>query len=77
MAKKTRFRQYLPVFIRDNWTCQYCGKDLIASGDALLQATVDHVVAQSLGGSGQHEKLGHIVCGMQSDERRFPYVKHT
>lgn len=33
------------LFNRDNWTCQYCGRDLTSE-----TATVDHVIPKSRGG---------------------------
>ncbi len=53
------FRNRIPVFMRDGWLCRYCGKDLLADGDALLQATVDHVMPVSLGGPNN---AGNLVA---------------
>lgn len=46
------------VFIRDNWTCQYCDRKLSES-----QATADHVIPKSRGGANRFD---NVVCACQS-----------
>lgn len=45
------------VFERDRGVCQYCGVDLLASFSSYWSATVDHVVAVSVGGGDSLENL--------------------
>jgi hypothetical protein len=40
------------IFIRDNFTCQYCGREL-----SLSQCTIDHVIPKSKGGDWSWENL--------------------
>ena len=60
MAKNSQFRNRLPVFIRDDWRCQFCGKDLLADEQSLRQATVDHFIPTKLGGNGNNKNL--VAC---------------
>lgn len=34
------------VFVRDNFTCVYCGRDLLADPDHLIGSATDHIVPQ-------------------------------
>jgi len=43
------------IFIRDNFTCQYCGREL-----SLSQCTIDHVIPKSKGGDWSWENL--VTC---------------
>ncbi|WP_456455398.1 HNH endonuclease [Thermovibrio sp.] len=51
------------IFIRDNFTCAYCGKALKDS-----EATVDHVVPKSRGGKWEWENL--ITCCKDCNQRK-------
>lgn len=41
------------VWKRDKWRCRYCGENLLGTG----QATVDHVIPKSKGGSNRMANL--------------------
>ena len=45
-----RLRHRVETYRGDGFRCVYCGKDLLADSDSLLLATVDHIVAQAVGG---------------------------
>jgi hypothetical protein len=45
------------VFKRDKGYCQYCGDDLLSSFSRFHSATVDHLVAVSVGGNDKPENL--------------------
>lgn len=51
------------VFERDNGKCQYCDSDLLSSFSTYWSATVDHVVAVSVGGDDNHENLKLCCTG--------------
>lgn len=38
------------VFARDNYQCQYCGRDLLADVEVFSAAVLDHVTPRSAGG---------------------------
>lgn len=48
------------VLARDDWTCQYCGVDLLATFSSYWSATADHVHAASAGGSDDSANL--VAC---------------
>ena len=50
------------VLARDNFQCQYCGKDLAAR-----EATMDHVIPRTQGGKSEWE---NIVCACSACNRR-------
>jgi 5-methylcytosine-specific restriction endonuclease McrA len=46
-----------PIQKRDNYICQYCGKDGLASLDNWHDSTKDHFIPQSQGGTSSPENL--------------------
>src|SRR5262249_51242056 len=42
---------------RDNYICQYCGKDGLSSVENWHDCTVDHVIPRKRGGTDLHENL--------------------
>ena len=48
-----------PVFVAARFCCQYCGADLLASVDAFVSITRDHLVSRSHGGKS---RLRNLVC---------------
>jgi hypothetical protein len=46
----------------DGFRCVYCGKDLLADSDALLLATVDHIVPLAAGGGNGQENRATCCC---------------
>ena len=77
MAKNSQFRNRLPVFIRDDWRCQFCGKDLLADEQSLRQATVDHFIPTKLGGNGNNKNL--VACCFLCNQAKgsFPVAEAT
>lgn len=52
------FSEYrLRVFARDGFVCQYCGLDMLRDASTLSQASVDHVIPRSKGGSDHPDNL--------------------
>ncbi len=51
------------VFIRDNFTCAYCGKTVKDS-----EATVDHLIPKSRGGKWEWENL--VTCCSQCNQKK-------
>jgi 5-methylcytosine-specific restriction endonuclease McrA len=45
------------VFRRDNGRCRYCGLDLLQSYSTFASATVDHLIARSVGGTDAPRNL--------------------
>lgn len=50
--------KHYAVHSRDQWICQLCGKDMLASLDAMMSITVDHVMPK---GSGGGDNQGNLV----------------
>lgn len=48
------------IMARDNYTCVYCGCDLLASLDALINSSIDHVVPRAAGGT--HDTTNLVAC---------------
>jgi 5-methylcytosine-specific restriction endonuclease McrA len=46
-----------PVQRRDNYICQYCGKDGLASAENWHDSTVDHVLPRKHGGTDDPHNL--------------------
>lgn len=53
MKQPVKGRQRLRIFERDDWTCQYCGTRIFGREEA----TIDHSIPSSLGGSHDDENL--------------------
>ena len=51
------------IFVRDQWTCQYCGKSLTEK-----EATVDHVYPKSLGGTWSWNNL--VTCCPDCNQKK-------
>ena len=51
------------VFIRDNFTCAYCGKTVKDN-----EATIDHIVPKSRGGKWQWENL--VTCCSECNQKK-------
>lgn len=51
--KSGKSRQRTRVLDRDAWTCQYCGARLFTNEEA----TIDHIIPVSLGGSNEDSNL--------------------
>lgn len=49
-----------PLLVEAEFKCEYCGSDLLASVDAFMSITRDHLVARSHGGSNRRENL--VLC---------------
>jgi len=45
------------VFRRDNGFCRYCGVDLLQTYSTFSSATVDHLIARSVGGNDEPTNL--------------------
>jgi 5-methylcytosine-specific restriction endonuclease McrA len=57
-------RNYLrdELFIRDNFTCQYCGADLLANFESFVMVARDHVTPRAIGGrDGSGNRV--VSCG--------------
>lgn len=48
------------IYARDGYRCAYCGCDLLGSLDALMGASIDHVVPKSKGGTNDVSNL--VAC---------------
>ncbi len=46
MSKKETFEYYRRTFVRDNYRCVYCGRDMLGSLDDWLSLEVDHLIAR-------------------------------
>ena len=57
------------VFIRDNYTCQYCGKAFKKH-----QLTVDHVIPESRGGKTTWDNI--VSCCRKCNARKDDYYLH-
>jgi len=63
-----------PLLVEAGFRCQYCGADLLASVDAFLSITRDHLVARSHGGNGRRPNL--IVCCSACDKLKGGDLVH-
>jgi HNH endonuclease len=54
---RVHYKLWQQVFERDNGICQYCDADILSSFSTYWSATVDHVLAVSVGGEDTLENL--------------------
>lgn len=59
MSGKLKWRRRRRVFRRDNYICQYCGRDLLASFEAYKSRTVDHFIPVL---EGRDNDIDNLVC---------------
>lgn len=45
------------VFLRDRFTCQFCGRSALKGDVSILELTLDHFSPQELGGNNAEENL--------------------
>lgn len=59
------------LFIRDNFTCQYCGKKIDKDG------SIDHVIPKSKGGASTYDNCvtSCIICNNKKDNRSCKEAK--
>ena len=57
------------IFVRDNYTCMYCGKPLPAK-----KLTLDHIIPESKGGPGTWENL--VSCCWPCNEKKGNKMLH-
>jgi len=62
------------LLVEAGFRCQYCGADLLASVDAFLSITRDHLVARAHGGTGRRPNL--IVCCSACDKLKGGDLVH-
>lgn len=62
-----------PVQKRDNYICQYCGKDGLASLDNWHDCRIDHFIPRKYGGTDDHDNLvtSCSYCNAIKGGRRF------
>ena len=58
----SRLRHRVETYRCDGFKCVYCGKDLLADSDALLLATVDHVIPLAAGGGDGWANRATCCC---------------
>jgi len=51
------------IFVRDNWTCQYCGRSLSEK-----ECTIDHVIPKSQGGPWSWTNL--VTCCPECNQKK-------
>lgn len=68
---RVRRRKLKQLGDRDGWICHVCGRavDSSLTGNHPLQASVDHIVPRSKGGTNLSEnlRLAHIRCNTDRD----------
>jgi len=62
----------LRVFVRDDFRCQYCGRDLLADFASMYAATVDHLVPRAHGGVGAMSNL--VTCCLPCNQLKATAV---
>ncbi len=55
--QRKTFEYYRRTFVRDNYRCVYCGKDMLSSLDDWLSLEVDHLVPKTGGGTDAEDNL--------------------
>ena len=75
VSARTRYK----IFVRDNFTCQYCGQNI--SDDENIKLEVEHVIPKSKGGTDTFNNLvtSCFRCnrGKYSDSPIVFTTKHT
>jgi hypothetical protein len=73
--KKDTDQGWVEVFTLSGWKCIYCGRDLAASTDAIVESTEEHLVPRSLlEPSGAEPNVAHnmaaccVVCNALKGE---------
>lgn len=68
-----------PVQKRDDYRCQYCGKDGLASLDNWHDCTIDHVMPRKHGGSNDDDNLVTCCgyCNAIKGQRQFGSVEEA
>lgn len=72
-------RRRLRIYCRDRFTCQYCGRDLLADADGLAQATLDHVHPTSKGGQNTPDNLATacLSCNLLKADSPARSIAHA
>lgn len=72
-----RLRHRVETYRADGFRCVYCGKDLLADSDALLMATVDHIVPRAAGGGNGEANRATCcsACNRLKDCRRVTSIE--
>jgi len=55
MSKKETFEYFRRTYVRDNYRCIYCGRDMISSLDDWLSLEIDHLQPTSKGGKDEED----------------------
>lgn len=73
MKSPIKAKQRAHVYERDGWRCQYCGVHILSRE----QATVDHVIPSSLGGSHANTNLRTACksCNSTKSDRSVEWLR--
>lgn len=70
-----RKEKRLAIYIRDRFTCMYCGKDLIAVNSSDI--TLDHLSPRSCGGNNEATNLVTACKSCNSGRQDKPYDQYA
>jgi len=75
MSKKETFNYYRKIFMRDNYKCVYCDREMIGNLDDWLSLEIDHLKPEKEGGTDDPENLV-TSCNVCNKKKSAYYQKN-
>lgn len=66
LGRWIRVEKRLAIYLRDRWTCLYCGRDLESADER--EVTLDHIIPKSAGGGNDPSNI--YTCCLECNSKR-------